>query len=106
MDNVQQEAPLGEKNPTPAQAVQEIIPGPLAPLPSPIDWMRPVQTKHGFKVRIIAIDTSLSLPVIGVLVNSGMPTMELSPSSWHLNGAYGCPGCLDLENVPEVPSHG
>jgi hypothetical protein len=68
-------------------------------IPSPIDWSKPVRTKHGYPVRILAIDHSLHRPVIGVIEQAGF---NKDSQAWGLNGVYqlnGIPGCLDLENV-------
>lgn len=83
-------------------------PGPLNPIAG-IDWSRPVKTKGhthggGHPVRIIAIDHSLTKPVIGIIMDKGY--LDKSVSTWHTNGQYNPQDtksdCLDLENVPEV----
>jgi hypothetical protein len=80
-------------------------PGPLKEAPSPIDWTRPVQTKNGTPVRIIAIDHTLDRPVIGVIMGEGL-AMFRQVSDWGYNGRYAAmttgSDCLDLVNVPEV----
>jgi hypothetical protein len=80
-------------------------PGPLAPIPGPIDWSKPLQTKGGhYPVRVIAIDHSLTRPVIGV-VGGTESSLSREVNSWHYNGQFDARtsgDCLDLVNVPEV----
>lgn len=72
-------------------------PGPLNPIPGPIDWTKPVETTDGQKVRIYAIDHSLKQPVIGKIIEHN----ELN--TWNYDGSFGNRGvsCQDLRNVPE-----
>jgi hypothetical protein len=80
---------------------QDMIPGPLNPLPGPVDFTKPLRTKGGKQpVRIIAIDYSLRKPIIGVLQATGF---DKEVSCWTSNGQYNPAGTsefLDLENVP------
>lgn len=84
-------------------------PGPTNPIGTPkppIDWTKPVQTKNGTPVRIIAIDHNLDLPVIGVVQGEGLLIVYREASKWSYCGRYGGmiggSGCLDLMNVPDA----
>ena len=105
IQDTKSEASVPEEKQTGAEAALITIegPGPLAPLPCPIDWTRPVRVKGSYgithPVRIIAIDHSLTRSVIGVVGD------DKKISEWHYTGEYDArtPGtCLDLENIPEV----
>lgn len=79
-------------------------PGPLNPIQSHIDWSKPVQTKRGLEVHIIAIDHRLTKPVIGVVLGTGT-SVSTDVSQWYYNGLYlNASGydCLDLQNVTEA----
>ncbi len=84
----------------------EITPGPLAPLPCPVDYSRPVQTRNGFPVRIIAIDFALTKPVLGVMESIG-GYLGKKVTEWSYNGLFHDgigSDCLDLINVPAALS--
>lgn len=86
-------------------------PGPMNPIGTPqIDWTKPVQTKHGIPVRIIAIDHALDCPVIGVIQGEGTLSVYREASRWSYNGLFGGmlggSGCLDLMNAPVAADTG
>ena len=95
---------------SPEVAQEEMVtiegPGPMSPIPGHIDWSRPLRTKGGLEaVRIIAIDHSLTKPVIGVILDS---CLSKQVQTWSYNGEF-CSAAgefLDLENVPLNPKEG
>jgi hypothetical protein len=109
MNQGNQNTPIGKEDldgsaiASPALRAPDMIPGPLNPLPGPIDFSKPVQTKNSkTPVRIIAIDYSLSRPVIGVIQAE---YFDKEVSCWSISGIYSSNGSrcgLDLENVPEA----
>jgi hypothetical protein len=89
----------GEDGAASAEAASAVAARQDAPkvIPSPIDFTKPVRTKAGYPVRILAIDMSLKKPVVGVIDN---PAFGWGADAWSLGGAFGgTSGCLDLENV-------
>ena len=90
---------------SPALRAQEFIPGPLAPFPG-LDFSKPLRCKGPkYPVRILAIDYSLTKPIVGVIESVG-GRLGASVSEWHINGQFNPsdsssnPDYLDLENVP------
>ena len=69
-----------------------------------INWNKPVQTRDGRKVRILAADARGDYPVIGLIESPGDPTDDCE--FWTESGAFysdrdGSPE--DLINVPTPP---
>lgn len=100
-------------SPAGVPAPENQIPGPLAPFPG-LDFSKPVRCKGPkYPVRIIAIDYSLTRPIIGVMQEAGTSRFEREISSWYANGQYNPtdtsrnPDFLDLENyTPATLNHG
>lgn len=89
-----------QDNPITQAAQVDMIPGPLAPFPG-LDFTKPLRCKGPkYAVRILAIDNSLTKPIVGVIVGC----MDKDVSAWHINGQYNPndttdhPDYLDLEN--------
>jgi hypothetical protein len=96
-----------EAQSTPAPGLPaEFAPGPENPIGEPpvprvIDWTRPVRTMNKFPVRILAIDYSLCMPVVGIIQYQGAG--RESVATWTTEGRFDRSGrdtCCDLENIP------
>ena len=69
-----------------------------------LDLSKPVQTKRGHPVRILATDVKGPYPIVGI-VNSHLDYPASYIEAWTLNGRWGCSpiigeGAYDLINVP------
>jgi hypothetical protein len=66
-----------------------------------IDWMKPVQTRNGRKVRVLCTDAPNSqYPVIGLIEGDG------TPETWTIGGVYAANGGtsnFDIINTPDPP---